>query len=183
MCTHVYNLPRKTLIRTESLIRQQPLDVAQMKGFLFTKRRKTLLEKEEMLVITILSTIKMLSRVYSCECQNANCVVKDIKSLPHDKILNLTKLKAFADDKIHLIHVMNSLFDGVENIMGKEKMLVTTIFSFSHNVFKSSFLHDRVQRFPEKALVLKDECLPKGTRPALIKFTHPFSNQFKLKES
>ena len=27
---------------------------------------------------------------------------------------------------------------------------------------------NRVQRFPEKALVLQDECLPKGTYPALI---------------
>ena len=35
----------------------------------------------------------------------------------------------------------------------------------------------RVQRISEKALVLQDECLPKGTRPTLI-FTRPFSNQF-----
>ena len=40
----------------------------------------------------------------------------------------------------------------------------------------------RVRRISEKALVLQDECLPKGTRPTLI-FTHPFSNQFKLRES
>ena len=40
----------------------------------------------------------------------------------------------------------------------------------------------RVQRISEKALVLQDECLPKGTCPTLI-FTCPFSNQFKLKES
>ena len=40
----------------------------------------------------------------------------------------------------------------------------------------------RVQRISEKALVLQDECLPKGTRPTLI-FTRPFSSQFKVKES
>ena len=40
----------------------------------------------------------------------------------------------------------------------------------------------RVQRFPEKALVLLDECFPEGTRPALIS-TRPSSDQFKLKES
>ena len=40
----------------------------------------------------------------------------------------------------------------------------------------------RVQRCQEKALVLKNECLPKGTHTALIS-TCPFSNQFKLKES
>ena len=40
----------------------------------------------------------------------------------------------------------------------------------------------RVQRFSEKALFLLDECLPKGTRPALIS-TRPSSDQFKLKAS
>ena len=40
----------------------------------------------------------------------------------------------------------------------------------------------QVQRSPEKALVLKEECLPKSSRPALIS-TIPFSNQLKLKES
>ena len=40
----------------------------------------------------------------------------------------------------------------------------------------------RVQRFPEKALFLQNECLPKGNHPALIS-TCTFSNQFKLKES
>ena len=40
----------------------------------------------------------------------------------------------------------------------------------------------RVQRFPEKALVLLDKCLPKGTHPTLIS-TRPSSDQFKLKES
>ena len=40
--------------------------------------------------------------------------------------------------------------------------------------------HFRVQRISDKALVLQDECLPKGTRPTLI-CTRPFSNQFKLK--
>ena len=43
-------------------------------------------------------------------------------------------------------------------------------------------LQSRVQRIPEKALILQDECLPKGTRPAFIS-NRPFSNQFKLKES
>ena len=40
----------------------------------------------------------------------------------------------------------------------------------------------RVQRFPEKALILQDEYLSKGASPALIS-TCPFSDQFILKES
>ena len=45
-----------------------------------------------------------------------------------------------------------------------------------------SLIPYRVQRFPEKALVLQDERFSKGTLPALIS-TRPFSNQFKLKVS
>ena len=40
-------------------------------------------------------------------------------SLPNDKILDATKLKAFADDKLNVAKMMISLFDGVENTMGK----------------------------------------------------------------
>ena len=57
--------------------------------------------------------------------------------MPNDKILDVTKLKAFADDKINVAQMMISVYDSVENIVGKgEKMLVTSILSFSLNVFK-----------------------------------------------
>ena len=60
-----------------------------------------------------------------------------LNSLPNDKILDVTKLKAFADDKINLAQMMISVIPIVENMVGKgAKMLVTSIFSFSHNVFK-----------------------------------------------
>ena len=36
---------------------------------------------------------------------------------------------------------LRSIFYGSENIVGKGEMLVTSIFSFSHNVFKSLLLH------------------------------------------
>ena len=42
-----------------------------------------------------------------------------INSLPNNKILNLTKLKAFADDRINVAQMMISVFDTVENIVGK----------------------------------------------------------------
>ena len=48
----------------------------------------------------------------------------------------MTKLKAFADDKINVAEVMISVCDRVENIVGKGENAVTSIFSFSHNVFK-----------------------------------------------
>ena len=40
-------------------------------------------------------------------------------SLPNNKILFATKLKAFADDKLNVAKMLFSLFDRVENIVGK----------------------------------------------------------------
>ena len=62
-----------------------------------------------------------------------------INSLPNDKILTWSKLKSFADSKIKVADIMIFVFNGLENILGKEKMLDTSIFSFSHNVFNRLF--------------------------------------------
>ena len=43
----------------------------------------------------------------------------DINHLPNDKILDVTKLKAFADDKMNVAQMMISVFDRMENIVGK----------------------------------------------------------------
>ena len=40
-------------------------------------------------------------------------------SLPKDKILAWTNLKAFVDNKFNVTEVTNSVFDRVENIVGK----------------------------------------------------------------
>ena len=42
-----------------------------------------------------------------------------INSLPNDKILDMTKLKAFADHRINVAQMIISSFDRVENIVGK----------------------------------------------------------------
>ena len=42
-----------------------------------------------------------------------------LNSLPNDKKLNLTKLKAFADDKSHVTEMMISVFGRIENIVEK----------------------------------------------------------------
>ena len=57
-------------------------------------------------------------------------------SLPNDKILGSTKLEAFSGNKINVALKIISIFDRVENTEGKGKLLVTSIFCFSHNVFK-----------------------------------------------
>ena len=40
-------------------------------------------------------------------------------SIPKDKILDRTKLKAFADDNLNAAKMTFSLFDRVENTVGK----------------------------------------------------------------
>ena len=40
-------------------------------------------------------------------------------SLPNNKFLDRTKLKAFADDKLNVAEMMTSLFDRKENAVGK----------------------------------------------------------------
>ena len=54
-------------------------------------------------------------------------------SLPNSKILALTKLGAFADDKVSIAKLIISIFDRVGNICGKRrKCCLPAFFSFSH---------------------------------------------------
>ena len=42
-----------------------------------------------------------------------------VNSLPNNKNLDRSKLKAFADDKNNVLRTMTFVFDTVENIVGK----------------------------------------------------------------
>ena len=57
-------------------------------------------------------------------------------TLPNDNFLYLTKFKTFADDKLNITRIMISVFDKIETLWEKGKMLVNSIFSFSNNVSK-----------------------------------------------
>ena len=63
---------------------------------------------------------------------------RQFNSLPLNKIVHLSKLKAFADDKFNVTKIMIYVSDLLK-IWEKEKMLVTSNLSFSHNVFKRLF--------------------------------------------
>ena len=54
-----------------------------------------------------------------------------INSLPSNKILDLSKFKAFADDKMNETQKLKFAFETVESLWEKEKIMVTSIFSFS----------------------------------------------------
>ena len=64
----------------------------------------------------------MFSRIASENMDPGNCV--SVNSLPNDKVLDLPKLKAFADFKINVTQK-------------KKKNHFSNIFFFTHNVFKS----------------------------------------------
>ena len=74
-----------------------------------------------------------VGRVFLYIYINTTC---KLNPFPHDKILDQTKLKAFADNKLNVTKVIISVFDRVENIVGKGEIACTSNFSFSHNVFK-----------------------------------------------
>ena len=57
-------------------------------------------------------------------------------SLPNDKFSDWSKLKTFANDKLSLTEKLKFVFRR-KTLWEKEKMLVTSIFYFSYNVFKS----------------------------------------------
>ena len=54
----------------------------------------------------------------------------------YDKILAMSKLESFADKNFNVAQMVQFPFDGVKNIVGNKKMVVNSIFSFSHSVFK-----------------------------------------------
>ena len=72
--------------------------------------------------------------------------------LPWDKILDVTKLKAFADDKSNVVITANSHFER-EKKKEKEKMMVVSIFIFSLIVSFKAFLF---------RVVKSRNCLVKG---------------------
>ena len=63
-----------------------------------------------------------------------------LNPLPNNKIVDVTKLKAFADNKLNVDKMTFSLFDEKKTLLEIEKMLVTSIFSLSHSVFQSPLL-------------------------------------------
>ena len=56
-------------------------------------------------------------------------------SSPNDKLLNVTKLKAFAADKLNVAKMMISLFDRVEKTVGKGENAACQHFLFFPQCF------------------------------------------------
>ena len=69
--------------------------------------------------------------------------IQGLTLFSNNKILDVAKLKAFTDEKLHVAKMTISLFDRVENTVVKGKMLITSIFTFSHSVFQCRLLYGR----------------------------------------
>ena len=59
--------------------------------------------------------------------------------LPNNRILDMTKLKAFADDKLNITGMMVSSFDRVENTVGKGENAGYQHFLLFPTVFSNAF--------------------------------------------
>ena len=149
----VYNFVSGDQFTLQPFPRQQILDSSKLKQFADDNFKfdemaqsspnglKTLREEEKLLVRSNFSfSHSVFGRLVLQTRLKPGLVLEWVNSLPDDKILGLPNLKAFADDKLNVIQNVKLVFHRIENIVGKEeKMLVTRIFFFSHNVFKRLF--------------------------------------------
>ena len=62
-----------------------------------------------------------------------------INPFPHNRILDQTQLKAFADDKLNVTKMIIFVCDRLENIVGRGEIACISNFSFSHYVLKKLF--------------------------------------------
>ena len=66
----------------------------------------------------------------------------------HGRLMSLlVGIQGIADNKYNVAQMMISVFDRVETSWEKKKMLVTSIFFFSHNVFKRCFSGSLIKTF------------------------------------
>ena len=63
-----------------------------------------------------------------------------LNPLPNDKIKDVTKLKAFADDKLNIVKMMVSLYDRVEKAVEKRENAGYQHFLFFPQCFQSRLL-------------------------------------------
>ena len=70
------------------------------------------------------------------QCFPSICILKSFNSLPNNTILDVTKLKAFADDKTNVAKMMISVSEREENILGKGENAGDQL---SHNTLKRLF--------------------------------------------
>ena len=66
--------------------------------------------------------------------------MQTFNSLPNNKFLDWTKLKAFADDKINVTEKLKSVLERVENIVGKGENAGYQHFLLFPQCFQKAFM-------------------------------------------
>ena len=87
------------------------------------------------LVVSLRQGTRQYYHFDRCNCDNDNL----FNSLPNDKILAWSKLKALADDKIKFAEMMIFVFDRVENIVGKVENAGYQHFLLFQKCFQKAF--------------------------------------------
>ena len=97
-------------------------------------------------MLTILNSLKFL--LFSKELTICHTIPTFDNTLPDNKTLALSKLEAFANDKLNVTQNIEFVLLKVENIVGLGEKLVYGMVSFFHGIFKSFFFSDSVKRHP-----------------------------------
>ena len=100
------------------------------------------------------------------------------QAFPKPQILDSSKLREFADNNFRLVEHGKEFSKGLKTVWEKEKLLVTSNFSFSHCVFtrfvqqtrKSKGLFGKWLKFSVKYKSGKDEISAHLQQPFLRKF-------------
>ena len=110
-------------------------------------------KKEKMLVTSIFSfyrkvfktptSSKLSNHVTRLNRIRPSSLYLTLYPFPKRQILDSSKLKVFVDDNFKLDGNGRKFSKRVENTVGKEKLLVTSNFSFSHSVFRRLELQTR----------------------------------------
>ena len=88
----------------------------------FPKEQKTLWEKEKLLATSNFSFSQcVFKRLVLQTHKNKGLFGKGLNLYQTTTFLDMTKLKAFADQKLNVAEITISLFDRVENTVGKGK--------------------------------------------------------------
>ena len=97
---------------------------------------------------------------------NSTFLLIQLNFLPNDKSLALSKSEASADDNYSEAEMKQLFFcQGEKTLLEKEKVLVTSIFSWSHNVLKGLLLPvcyslpgDKILGVPKLEAFADDKC-------------------------
>ena len=112
-------------------------------------------------------------------CRSRSDIRQIFNPLPNDKFLDITKLKAIADNKLNIAEMMISPFDSEEKTVGKEENAGSQYKSFENTLGKRRNCSlQAISPFPTVFSILSDNFQPFSPKSKLLS-----ANSFSLEES